>query len=83
MDEQGVIAGERGMPGLVCYLMKDGEIIRKSSTEFGPGDAFCSLWHVLAMAGIGEAGWTPQYGYWKRPESTQMEDGGENLDCQC
>jgi len=44
---------------------------------FGEGDLYCSAWNLLALAGIGNADWTPQYTYWRRPE--QMEDGGENL----
>ena len=81
LAEQGVVPGEGNMPGLVCYVKEDGKITRKGSTVFGPGDAFCSLWHVLSLAGIGEDEWTPQYSYWRRPEPAKMEDGGQNLPC--
>jgi len=26
------------------------------------------MWGLLGLAGLGEADWTPQYAYWKRPE---------------
>jgi hypothetical protein len=67
------------MPGLVCYQMDKGKITRKGSTVFGPGDEYCSIWHILSLAGIGEDDWRPQYSYWKRPEKGKMEDGGQNL----
>ena len=55
-----------------------GEDIRRlNECIFGEGDLYCSAWNLLALAGIGDEQWTPQYTYWKRPE--QMEDGGENL----
>jgi predicted dithiol-disulfide oxidoreductase (DUF899 family) len=79
ISEQSVLAGESNMPGMVCYQRKDGKITRKSSAGFGPGDLFCSMWHILSLAGIGEEDWTPQYSYWKRPEAAKMEDGGNNL----
>jgi predicted dithiol-disulfide oxidoreductase (DUF899 family) len=79
LSEQTVTPGQENMPGMVCYTLKDGKILRKSATVFGPGDLYCSIWHVLSLAGIGEDEWTPQYSYWKRPESGVMEDGGQNL----
>jgi predicted dithiol-disulfide oxidoreductase (DUF899 family) len=79
ISEQSVMPGEDNMPGLVCYARDKGKIFRKSSTVFGPGDLFCSIWHILSLAGISEENWTPQYGYWKRPEPAKMEDGARNL----
>jgi len=77
--EQSVVPGEENMPGIVCYAFIDGKIVRKGSATFGPGDTFCSLWHILSLAGIGEDDWTPQYNYWKRPSPEKMDDGGQNL----
>jgi len=79
ISEQTVFPGESNMPGMVCYMRENGKIIRKGSTAFGPGDLYCSLWHVLALAGLGEEDWTPQYSYWKRPERTAMDDGGQDI----
>lgn len=64
-------------PGMVCYVREGDKILKKNWTAFGPGDEFCSLWNVLSLAGIGEDKWTPQFGYWKRPN--QMDDGGQNI----
>ena len=79
LAEQSVSGDGENYPGLVCYVKKDGKIIKKNATIFGPGDQFCSLWHILTLAGIGEDEWTPQYNYWKRPDASKMEDGGQNL----
>ena len=66
-------------PGMVCYARQDGKIFRKGATVFGPGDLFCALWHILPLAGLSEDDWTPQYQYWKRPDSAKMDDGGQNV----
>jgi len=79
ISEQSVTPGEDNMPGLVCYRLDKGRILRTASAVFGPGDLFCSIWHILSLAGIGEDDWTPQYGYWKRPEPAKMDDGAHNL----
>ncbi|MEK7949459.1 DUF899 family protein [Luteolibacter soli] len=79
--EQTVTPGDDNMPGIACYQKIDGKIFRKGSAEFGPGDAFCSLWSILSLAGLSEDDWTPQYSYWKRPDPKAMEDGGDNLCC--
>lgn len=77
IKEQTVMAGSDNMPGAVVYELKDGEILRLNSGIFGPGDLFCSAWNLLALGGIGEENWTPQYRYWQRPE--KMDDGGNNV----
>lgn len=64
-------------PGIVCYERQGDKIFKKNSSEFGPGDAFCSLWHIISLGGLGEDGWTPQYQYWKAP--SQLDDGGKNV----
>lgn len=77
IKEQTVLPGENNMPGIVCYIRKGNEIYRKNSAVFGPGDEFCSQWNILSLAGISTEEWTPQFNYWKRPET--MDDGGKNL----
>ncbi len=72
--EQTVTEGHNNMPGMVCYQRKGDQIFKQNSTVFGPGDLYCSIWHILSLAGIGEDKWTPQYAYWKRPQ--KMDDGG-------
>ena len=77
IEEQSVMKGERNMPGAVVYERKGSRITRKNAAVFGPGDLYCSIWNLFSMAGLGEAEWTPQYNYWRRPEV--MDDGGANL----
>jgi predicted dithiol-disulfide oxidoreductase (DUF899 family) len=72
--EQSVVPGESNMPGMVCYERRGDQIFKKNSAIFGPGDLFCSIWHVLSLGGLGEADWTPQFAYWKRPQ--KLDDGG-------
>jgi len=75
--EQTVTEGEINSPGAVFYERVGAEIFRKNSSEFGPGDIYCSMWGLLGLAGMGEAEWTPQYNYWQRP--LKMDDGGLNV----
>jgi predicted dithiol-disulfide oxidoreductase (DUF899 family) len=75
--EQTVMEGAENMPGAVVYERRDGRIYRKNSCIFGPGDLYCSVWPLMAMAGMTEANWTPQFKYWSRPQ--KMDDGGENV----
>lgn len=77
IDEQTVMDGQQNMPGVVVYEREGSRVTRKNSAVFGPGDLYCSMWNLLGLAGLGEADWTPQYHYWRRPE--KMDDGGANL----
>lgn len=75
--EQSVAPGEKNYPGAVVYERKDGAIVRRGRSVFGPGDLYSPLWQFLALAGIGAEEWTPQFHYWRRPQS--LEDGGANV----
>jgi predicted dithiol-disulfide oxidoreductase (DUF899 family) len=77
LKEQGASSNEENGPGIVCYELRNGKIFKKNSSPFGPNDLFCSIWNILAMAGYTEDNWSPQYNYWKRPDT--MDDGGQNL----
>ena len=59
------------------YEKRDGKLFRKNAVVFGPGDRFCSTWNFLALAGRGADDWTPQFAYWRRPDT--LDDGGNNL----
>ncbi len=72
--EQSVSTGQDNMPGLVCYAREGDQVYKLNSAQFGPGDLYCSIWHILSLASVGEEDWTPQYSYWKRPH--KMDDGG-------
>ena len=75
--EQSVSPGETNMPGAVLYERSGSTIRRKNACTFGPGDLYCSIWNLLALAGLNESSWTPQFSYWRRPE--QLDDGGANV----
>ncbi len=77
ISEQTVTEGETNSPGAVVYERVGDDIFRKNSSEFGPGDIYCSMWGLLGLAGMGEEEWTPQYNYWKRP--MKLDDGGLNV----
>ncbi|MEJ2089127.1 MAG: DUF899 family protein [Gammaproteobacteria bacterium] len=77
ITEQTVMEGQSNMPGAVVYE-RDGEVIRRrNAAVFGPGDLYCAMWSLLGLAGLGEAEWTPQFSYWKRPD--KLDDGGANV----
>ncbi len=77
ITEQTAQAGTSNMPGAVVYTRQGDVIRRKNACVFGPGDLYCSAWNLLALAGLSEAEWTPQFRYWQRPG--QLDDGGENV----
>lgn len=77
IQEQSALAGSGNMPGAVVYERRGDAILRKNACVFGPGDLYCVAWSLLALAGISEAHWTPQFRYWQQP--AQLEDGGENV----
>ena len=75
--EQSVMVDSDNYPGAVVYE-RDGDVIyRKNECVFGPGDIYCSMWSLLGLAGLGADDWTPQFTYWRRPET--LEDGGKNM----
>ncbi|MXZ28955.1 MAG: DUF899 domain-containing protein [Gammaproteobacteria bacterium] len=75
--EQTVVGGQDNYPGAVVYKREGDRVLRFNACVFGPGDLYCSLWSLLALAGMGAQDWTPQYSYWRRPEV--LDDGGENV----
>lgn len=72
--EQSVTPGQDNYPGMVSYQRQGDQVYKLNSAVFGPGDLYCSLWHILSLAGVGEQDWTPQYSYWRRPQ--KLDDGG-------
>ncbi|MCA9281731.1 MAG: DUF899 family protein [Phycisphaeraceae bacterium] len=52
------------LPGVSCFRKRaDGAIERTGMSFFGPGDDFCSLWHLLDLLDNGPDGWQPKYKY--------------------
>jgi len=75
--EQSVMDGQDNYPGAVVYRRRGDGIFRYNAAVFGPGDLYCSLWSLLALAGMDAQTWTPQYSYWQRPDV--LEDGGKDV----
>lgn len=67
--EQVNSEGMENYPGIACYKRQGDSIVRVSSSFFGPGDLYCSIWHLLGLAGIGLNDWAPQKSYLGREES--------------
>ena len=77
MDEQCAMGEYSNYPGAATYEWRDGKAVKTGRTSFGPGDLYSPMWHFLALAGIGNDAWTPQFRYWRLPE--KLDDGGENV----
>ena len=77
MSEQCAMGEYSNMPGAAVYERKGDKIVKRGRTFFGPGDLYSPVWHFLALAGLNEGDWTPQFHYWRRPE--QLDDGGANV----
>lgn len=51
-------------PGVSAFKKTDdGKIHRVAKSFFGPGDDFCSVWHLFDLLDKGQAGWEPQFSY--------------------
>ncbi len=77
MREQTSLDSHENYPGAAVYKRQGDSILRFNTCVFGPGDLYCSLWSLLALAGMGPEDWTPQFNYWQRPPV--LDDGGENV----
>ena len=77
MMEQCASGEMKNFPGAAVYEKRHDKIVRRARTAFGPGDLYSPVWHFLALAGLEESDWTPQYHYWRRPET--LEDGGADI----
>jgi predicted dithiol-disulfide oxidoreductase (DUF899 family) len=52
-------------PGVSAFVRKEGKIYRTSYDYFGPGDYYCSAWHLFELFPKGDNGWVPKYKYEK------------------
>jgi predicted dithiol-disulfide oxidoreductase (DUF899 family) len=77
MADHCAMGDHANFPGAAIFERKGGKMARRGRTYFGPGDLYSPVWHFLALAGMEQSDWTPQFHYWRRPE--QLDDGGENL----
>ena len=56
--------GSHAMPGVsVFHKSSDGSIVRVSWDFLGPGDSYCSVWHLFDLLRDGAGNWEPQFEY--------------------
>ncbi|MDF1837130.1 MAG: DUF899 family protein [Planctomycetota bacterium] len=63
LEEQVNSEGMENYPGVACYKRQGDSILRVAYSHFGPGDLYCSIWHLLGLAGIGLNQWAPKKSY--------------------
>ena len=61
-DEEGENRS-RWVPGVSAFKKTGAGIVRVSNAQLGPGDDFCTVWHLLDLLPEGAAGWAPKYSY--------------------
>ncbi len=55
---------ERGFqPGISVFQKRDGKVVRVSDRPLGPGDDFCTIWHIFDLIPEGANGWGPKFSY--------------------
>lgn len=60
-DDDG---GAHWMPGVSTFQQTaDGSIYRVGWDFFGPGDEYCSLWHLFDLLANGADGWEPKFNH--------------------
>ena len=56
--------GSNAMPGVsVFHKADDGSIMRVASDFLGPGDAYCSVWHLFDLLRDGVGNWEAKFDY--------------------
>src|SRR5579862_1493873 len=51
-------------PGVSTFVKdKEGNIFRAASAGLGPGDLYCSVWHLYDLLPSGTNNWEPKYRY--------------------
>jgi predicted dithiol-disulfide oxidoreductase (DUF899 family) len=65
IDDMGFRREDGGYAPGVSTFYKDeqGQIFRKSSDSFGPGDNYCSVWYLFDLLPEGVNDWRPKFSY--------------------
>ncbi len=54
-------------PGISAFKKQaDGRIVRTGRDEFGPGDYYCPIWHMMDLLPALEDAWSPKFSYSKQ-----------------
>jgi predicted dithiol-disulfide oxidoreductase (DUF899 family) len=57
-------AAGKFQPGVSVFRKEpSGQIVRTARDTFGPGDPYCSVWHLFNLLPSGADGWQPKYTY--------------------
>lgn len=51
------------LPGVSVFQRRSGKIFRVSDSQLGPGDDFCTAWHLFDLLPEGANGWQPKFSY--------------------
>lgn len=63
-ENMGFGSADQGWhPGVSVFQQHDGNIVRVSNAEFGPGDDFCMLWHLFDLLPAGTDGFVAKHKY--------------------
>lgn len=64
IEDMGYLKEEGYWPGVSAFRKnEDGSIVRVARDYLGPGDAYCSVWHLFDLLPDGPNGWEPKYSY--------------------
>jgi len=53
------------LPGFSIFKKEGEQVFQISKDYFGPGDNYCSIWHMFDMIEEGQNNWAPKYKYVK------------------
>jgi predicted dithiol-disulfide oxidoreductase (DUF899 family) len=62
-EDMGYRSDKGWRPGVSVFRREGDKIYRVSDTEFGPGDDFCTVYHLFDLLPEGAAGWRPKFAY--------------------
>jgi len=62
-EDMGYRNENGSQPGVSVFTKSDDKVIRVADTPFGPGDDYCSVWHLFDLLPDGANGWQPQFSY--------------------
>ena len=54
---------DQPMPGMSTFYKENGKITRVATDFFGPGDDYCSLWHMFDLLKDGQNKWQAKFEY--------------------
>lgn len=62
--DMGFLINNHHYPGVSIFQKEEnGQIVRTAKDFFGPGDNYCSLWHLFDLLPSGSSGWKPNLKY--------------------